>query len=149
MFERASIALRELALLMVAVAGLGSGLIVMAAGRPDVALYLWWVGTIPVVIVLVFTAIGVVLWIGGHDAIAGRISAGDLSEAHHVRLAHQDEHLNLLGRLLGDCRERSQGDSGEDDADNCDRHVSLHGDDLSQGFGTRTGLAIALTRNSY
>ena len=32
-----------------------------------------------VVIVLVFTAIGVVLWIGGHDAIAGRISAGDLS----------------------------------------------------------------------
>jgi ATP-binding cassette, subfamily B, bacterial len=32
-----------------------------------------------VVIVLVFTAIGVVLWIGGHDAIAGRITAGDLS----------------------------------------------------------------------
>ncbi len=32
-----------------------------------------------VVIVLVFTAIGVVLWIGGHDAIAGRISAGDLA----------------------------------------------------------------------
>jgi ATP-binding cassette subfamily B protein len=32
-----------------------------------------------VVIVLVFTAIGVVLWIGGHDAIAGRVSAGDLS----------------------------------------------------------------------
>jgi ATP-binding cassette subfamily B protein len=32
-----------------------------------------------IVIVLVFTAIGVVLWIGGHDAIAGRISAGDLS----------------------------------------------------------------------
>ncbi len=30
-------------------------------------------------ITLVFTAIGVVLWIGGHDAIAGRISAGDLS----------------------------------------------------------------------
>jgi ATP-binding cassette subfamily B protein len=29
--------------------------------------------------VLVFTAIGVVLWIGGHDAIAGRITAGDLS----------------------------------------------------------------------
>ena len=32
-----------------------------------------------VVIVLVFGAIGTVLWIGGHDAIAGRISAGDLS----------------------------------------------------------------------
>ena len=32
-----------------------------------------------VVIVLVFSAIGVVLWIGGHDAIAGRISPGDLS----------------------------------------------------------------------
>jgi ATP-binding cassette subfamily B protein len=30
-------------------------------------------------ITLVFSAIGVVLWIGGHDAIAGRISAGDLS----------------------------------------------------------------------
>lgn len=32
-----------------------------------------------VVIVLVFSAIGVVLWIGGHDAIAGRISPGELS----------------------------------------------------------------------
>ncbi len=31
------------------------------------------------VILLVFIAIGVVLWIGGHDAIAGKISAGDLS----------------------------------------------------------------------
>ncbi|HEX9465363.1 MAG TPA: ABC transporter transmembrane domain-containing protein [Alphaproteobacteria bacterium] len=32
-----------------------------------------------VVIFLVFAAIGAILWIGGHDAIAGRISAGDLS----------------------------------------------------------------------
>ena len=31
------------------------------------------------VIVLVFGAIGVILWIGGHDVIAGRISAGELS----------------------------------------------------------------------
>ncbi|WP_328702860.1 ABC transporter transmembrane domain-containing protein [Arenibaculum pallidiluteum] len=31
------------------------------------------------VIVLVFGAIGVILWIGGHDVLAGRISAGDLS----------------------------------------------------------------------
>lgn len=31
------------------------------------------------VILLVFAAVGAVLWIGGHDAIAGRISAGDLS----------------------------------------------------------------------
>ncbi|MFV3128746.1 ABC transporter transmembrane domain-containing protein [Niveispirillum sp. KHB5.9] len=31
------------------------------------------------VIVLVFGAIGMVLWIGGHDVIAGRISAGQLS----------------------------------------------------------------------
>jgi ATP-binding cassette subfamily B protein len=30
-------------------------------------------------ITLVFSAIGIVLWVGGHDAIAGRISAGDLS----------------------------------------------------------------------
>ena len=32
-----------------------------------------------VVIFLVFAAIGAILWIGGHDAIAGRITAGDLS----------------------------------------------------------------------
>lgn len=32
-----------------------------------------------VVIVLVFGAIGTILWIGGHDVLAGRISAGDLS----------------------------------------------------------------------
>jgi ATP-binding cassette, subfamily B, bacterial len=32
-----------------------------------------------VVIFLVFAAVGVILWIGGHDAIAGRITAGDLS----------------------------------------------------------------------
>jgi len=32
-----------------------------------------------VVIFLVFAAVGAILWIGGHDAIAGRISAGDLS----------------------------------------------------------------------
>ena len=31
------------------------------------------------VIVLVFTAIGVILWIGGHDVLAGRLSAGELS----------------------------------------------------------------------
>lgn len=31
------------------------------------------------VIFLVFAAISVILWIGGHDVIAGRISAGDLS----------------------------------------------------------------------
>lgn len=32
-----------------------------------------------VVILLVFSAVGAILWIGGHDAIAGRITAGDLS----------------------------------------------------------------------
>ena len=32
-----------------------------------------------IVIVLVFGAIGTILWIGGHDVLAGRISAGDLS----------------------------------------------------------------------
>ena len=31
------------------------------------------------VIVLVFCAVGTVLWIGGHDVVAGRISAGELS----------------------------------------------------------------------
>jgi ATP-binding cassette subfamily B protein len=31
------------------------------------------------VILLVFGAVGVILWIGGHDVVAGRISAGDLS----------------------------------------------------------------------
>ncbi len=31
------------------------------------------------VILLVFTAVGVILWIGGHDMLAGRITAGDLS----------------------------------------------------------------------
>ncbi|MEI6986830.1 MAG: ABC transporter transmembrane domain-containing protein [Rhodospirillaceae bacterium] len=35
--------------------------------------------TATTVIVLVFGAIGVVLWIGGHDVVAGRISAGELS----------------------------------------------------------------------
>ncbi len=32
-----------------------------------------------IVIVLVFGAVGTILWIGGHDMMAGRISAGDLS----------------------------------------------------------------------
>ena len=32
-----------------------------------------------VVIFLVFTGIGVILWIGGQDLMAGRITAGDLS----------------------------------------------------------------------
>jgi ATP-binding cassette subfamily B protein len=32
-----------------------------------------------VVITLVFGAVGTILWIGGHDVIAGRITAGDLS----------------------------------------------------------------------
>lgn len=32
-----------------------------------------------VIIFLVFSAIGVILWIGGHDMLAGRISAGELS----------------------------------------------------------------------
>jgi ATP-binding cassette subfamily B protein len=31
------------------------------------------------VIVLVFGAVGVILWIGGHDVVAGRITAGELS----------------------------------------------------------------------
>jgi ATP-binding cassette subfamily B protein len=31
------------------------------------------------VILLVFGAVGVILWIGGHDVVAGRISAGELS----------------------------------------------------------------------
>ena len=32
-----------------------------------------------IVIMLVFGAVGVILWIGGHDVLSGRISAGDLS----------------------------------------------------------------------
>jgi ATP-binding cassette, subfamily B, bacterial len=32
-----------------------------------------------IVIVLVFGAVGVILWIGGHDVLAGRLSAGELS----------------------------------------------------------------------
>ena len=32
-----------------------------------------------VVIMLVFGAVGVILWVGGHDVLTGRISAGDLS----------------------------------------------------------------------
>src|SRR5205085_5625737 len=31
------------------------------------------------VILLVFGAVGVILWIGGHDVVAGRITAGQLS----------------------------------------------------------------------
>jgi ATP-binding cassette subfamily B protein len=34
---------------------------------------------IAAVIVLVFGAVGVILWIGGHDVVAGRLSGGDLS----------------------------------------------------------------------
>ncbi len=34
---------------------------------------------VAIVILLVFGAIGVILWIGGHDVMAGRISAGQLS----------------------------------------------------------------------
>jgi ATP-binding cassette subfamily B protein len=36
-------------------------------------------GLTAVVITLVFGAVGTILWIGGHDVIAGRITAGDLS----------------------------------------------------------------------
>src|SRR5260221_3555108 len=32
-----------------------------------------------IVILLVFGAVGVILWIGGHDVLRGRLSAGDLS----------------------------------------------------------------------
>ncbi|MDF1818448.1 MAG: ABC transporter transmembrane domain-containing protein [Immundisolibacteraceae bacterium] len=32
-----------------------------------------------VIIFLVFTAIGIILWVGGHDMLAGRITAGELS----------------------------------------------------------------------
>ena len=32
-----------------------------------------------IVIVLVFGAVGIILWIGGHDVLAGRLSAGELS----------------------------------------------------------------------
>ena len=35
--------------------------------------------TAATVIVLVFGAVGIVLWIGGHDVVAGRITAGELS----------------------------------------------------------------------
>ncbi len=34
---------------------------------------------VAVVILLVFGAIGIILWIGGHDVVAGRISGGELS----------------------------------------------------------------------
>jgi ATP-binding cassette subfamily B protein len=36
-------------------------------------------GLIAAVILLVFAGIGIILWIGGHDVLAGRISAGELS----------------------------------------------------------------------
>jgi ATP-binding cassette subfamily B protein len=36
-------------------------------------------GLIAVVIVLAFGAVGVILWAGGHDVLAGRMSAGELS----------------------------------------------------------------------
>jgi ATP-binding cassette subfamily B protein len=47
----------------------------------DVAIRRSWTRSLlaAAVILLVFAAVGAVLWIGGHDAIAGRISAGDLS----------------------------------------------------------------------
>ena len=34
---------------------------------------------VAVVILLVFGSVGIILWIGGHDVVAGRISAGQLS----------------------------------------------------------------------
>ena len=37
-----------------------------------------------IVIFLVFSGIGVILWIGGQDLMAGRISAGDLSSFHFL-----------------------------------------------------------------
>jgi ATP-binding cassette subfamily B protein len=36
-------------------------------------------GLIAAVIVVVFGGVGAILWVGGHDVLAGRISAGDLS----------------------------------------------------------------------
>src|SRR5207249_10850222 len=34
---------------------------------------------IAAVIFLVFVAVGIILWVGGHDVLAGRLSAGQLS----------------------------------------------------------------------
>src|SRR3546814_16392724 len=57
-----------------------------------------------VVIVLVFGAVSVILWIGGHDVISGRISAGALSALVFYALVvggAAGPFPQVLGRLAG------------------------------------------------
>jgi ATP-binding cassette subfamily B protein len=56
---------------------------------------------IALVIVLVFGAVGVILWIGGHDMLAGKISAGELSACifYSVLVANS---VNAVTEVYGD-----------------------------------------------
>jgi ATP-binding cassette subfamily B protein len=53
------------------------------------------------VILLVFSAVGVILWIGGHDVMAGRLSAGDLS-AFVFYAAMVASAVGAISEVIGD-----------------------------------------------
>ncbi|MBL8534898.1 MAG: ATP-binding cassette domain-containing protein, partial [Betaproteobacteria bacterium] len=62
------------------------------------------------VIVLVFTAVGVVLWIGGHDVLSGRITAGELS-AFVFYAAMMASAVGAISEVVGDLQ-RGAGAAG-------------------------------------
>lgn len=53
------------------------------------------------VILLVFSAVGIILWIGGHDVMAGRLSAGDLS-AFVFYAAMVASAVGAISEVIGD-----------------------------------------------
>ncbi|MBK8019376.1 MAG: ATP-binding cassette domain-containing protein [Betaproteobacteria bacterium] len=62
------------------------------------------------VIVLVFTAVGIVLWIGGHDVLSGRITAGELS-AFVFYAAMMASAVGAISEVVGDLQ-RGAGAAG-------------------------------------
>jgi ATP-binding cassette subfamily B protein len=52
------------------------------------------------VIVLVFGAVGIILWIGGHDVVAGRISAGQLGVRVHAVIVASA--VGTISEVFGD-----------------------------------------------
>ena len=62
------------------------------------------------VIVLVFGAVGVILWIGGHDVVAGRITPGQLSAFVFYAVIVAGA-AGTISEVIGDVPER-EGDGG-------------------------------------
>ncbi|MGE3510169.1 MAG: ABC transporter transmembrane domain-containing protein [Vicinamibacterales bacterium] len=58
-------------------------------------------GLVSAVILLVFSAIGIILWVGGHDVLAGTLSAGELS-AFVFYAAMVASSVGALSEVIGD-----------------------------------------------